>query len=92
MARKAVRVSIMRTTYATYVLQKIYCGKETCTKCPHGPYWYAFILIRRINKEGVEIIRQVAKYIGKDFHLLPGDLGKAREGWKKREIYDFEAA
>lgn len=19
---------------------KIPCGKENCTKCPHGPYWY----------------------------------------------------
>jgi hypothetical protein len=18
------------------------CGKETCTTCPHGPYWYAY--------------------------------------------------
>lgn len=18
------------------------CGKETCTRCPHGPYWYAY--------------------------------------------------
>jgi len=20
----------------------IKCGKATCTKCPHGPYWYAY--------------------------------------------------
>lgn len=21
--------------------QLVRCGKEACTKCPHGPYWYA---------------------------------------------------
>lgn len=22
--------------------QWVRCGKESCSKCPHGPYWYAF--------------------------------------------------
>ena len=22
--------------------QYIKCGKENCTRCPHGPYWYAY--------------------------------------------------
>jgi hypothetical protein len=22
--------------------QWVRCGKETCTRCPHGPYWYAY--------------------------------------------------
>jgi hypothetical protein len=22
--------------------QMVRCGKEGCTKCPHGPYWYAY--------------------------------------------------
>lgn len=22
--------------------QMIRCGKQGCTKCPHGPYWYAY--------------------------------------------------
>ncbi|NND83513.1 MAG: hypothetical protein HKN46_00015 [Acidimicrobiia bacterium] len=21
--------------------QMVRCGKESCTSCPHGPYWYA---------------------------------------------------
>lgn len=21
--------------------QSVRCGKPTCTRCPHGPYWYA---------------------------------------------------
>ena len=21
--------------------QAVRCGKPTCTRCPHGPYWYA---------------------------------------------------
>ncbi len=22
--------------------QSVRCGKDACSKCPHGPYWYAF--------------------------------------------------
>jgi hypothetical protein len=22
--------------------QMVRCGKTECTKCPHGPYWYAY--------------------------------------------------
>lgn len=22
--------------------QKVRCGKASCTRCPHGPYWYAY--------------------------------------------------
>lgn len=22
--------------------QMVKCGKSECTKCPHGPYWYAY--------------------------------------------------
>jgi hypothetical protein len=22
--------------------QMVRCGKQDCTKCPHGPYWYAY--------------------------------------------------
>ncbi len=22
--------------------QMVRCGKDECTKCPHGPYWYAY--------------------------------------------------
>lgn len=22
--------------------QWVRCGKQACSKCPHGPYWYAF--------------------------------------------------
>lgn len=22
--------------------QDVKCGKATCTRCPHGPYWYAY--------------------------------------------------
>jgi hypothetical protein len=22
--------------------QAVKCGKQSCTRCPHGPYWYAY--------------------------------------------------
>ena len=26
----------------TYRLEEVRCGKAGCTRCPHGPYWYAY--------------------------------------------------
>ncbi|HZQ26795.1 MAG TPA: hypothetical protein VFA94_03750 [Acidimicrobiales bacterium] len=26
----------------TYRQQAVRCNKPTCTRCPHGPYWYAY--------------------------------------------------
>jgi hypothetical protein len=26
----------------SYRQQHVRCGKAGCTKCPHGPYWYAY--------------------------------------------------
>lgn len=31
---KDVSVSLRR--------QAVKCGKSACTRCPHGPYWYAY--------------------------------------------------
>jgi hypothetical protein len=45
----------------TYRQQEVRCGKPECTKCPHGPYWYAFW-----REEG----RVRSRYIGRD---LPDD-------------------
>jgi hypothetical protein len=30
------------TGKATYRLEPVKCGKAGCTRCPHGPYWYAY--------------------------------------------------
>ena len=26
----------------TYRQESVRCGKPGCTRCPHGPYWYAY--------------------------------------------------
>ena len=26
----------------SYRLEEVKCGKPNCTRCPHGPYWYAY--------------------------------------------------
>lgn len=36
--------------------QLVKCGKESCTTCPHGPYWYAYW-----TEDG----RRRSKYLGK---------------------------
>ena len=40
----------------TYRLEPVRCGKEGCTRCPHGPYWYAYW-----REDG----RARSRYIGK---------------------------
>ena len=30
------------TRAVTYRRQPVKCGKRGCTRCPHGPYWYAY--------------------------------------------------
>jgi len=41
----------------TYRQEHVRCGKENCTRCPHGPYWYAYW------REGG---RLRSRYIGKE--------------------------
>jgi hypothetical protein len=36
--------------------QMVRCGKESCTRCPHGPYWYAYW-----REDG----RRRSRYVGK---------------------------
>ena len=36
--------------------QMVRCGKQGCTRCPHGPYWYAYW-----SEEG----RRRSRYVGK---------------------------
>src|SRR5438093_11653732 len=41
----------------TYRQEAVRCGRANCTRCPHGPYWYAY------SREGG---RLRSRYIGKD--------------------------
>lgn len=43
-----------------YRQQTVRCGRDSCTACPHGPYWYAFW-----REDG----RRRKRYIGRH---LPG--------------------
>jgi hypothetical protein len=31
-----------RVGKVTYRQERVRCGREGCSKCPHGPYWYAY--------------------------------------------------
>jgi hypothetical protein len=52
------------TGSVTYRLESVRCGKPGCTKCPHGPYWYAYY------REGGRVR---SRYIGPD--LPQGESG-----------------
>lgn len=41
-----------------YQRKHVWCGKPNCTRCPHGPYWYAKINIGKGNP--------IIRYIGKN--------------------------
>lgn len=45
----------------TYRQEYVKCGKRSCKKCPHGPYWYAYRQVKgKLQK----------RYVGK---WLPGE-------------------
>lgn len=44
----------------TFRQEMVRCGKKGCSRCPHGPYWYAYW------REGG---RSRSRYVGKE---LPG--------------------
>ena len=46
-----------RSGRVTFRQEMVRCGKDGCTKCPHGPYWYAYW------REGG---RTRSRYVGKD--------------------------
>lgn len=54
------------TGKVTFRQENVRCGKAGCTRCPHGPYWYAYW------REGGRV---KSRYIGKTLpgRDLPGD-------------------
>lgn len=42
----------------------IKCGKKTCKRCPHGPYWYRYFH----NREGKLCKQYVGKTVDQDSH------------------------
>lgn len=47
--------------------QWVRCGKEACTTCPHGPYWYA-----HWREDG----RRRSRYVGKLDEEIVNDAGE----------------
>ncbi|MGE5265702.1 MAG: DUF6788 family protein [Acidobacteriota bacterium] len=54
----------------TFRYETVRCGKPNCTRCPHGPYWYAYW------KQGG---RTRSRYVGR---ALPQ---KARDVYEKKQ-------
>ena len=61
--RKALKVVVVDGV--EYHLVAVSCGKPTCTRCPHGPYWYRIVPTR---------FGTVRKYVGK---VLPASVVSA---------------
>jgi len=55
------RTEIKPAGTVTYRQEHVRCGRDNCTRCPHGPYWYAYW-----REDG----RVRSRYIGKN---LPED-------------------
>ena len=54
----------------TFRYETVRCGKKNCTRCPHGPYWYAYW-----KEEG----RTRSRYIGRNL------TAKAREVYEEKQ-------
>ena len=54
--------------HVTYRQEQVRCGKSGCTKCPHGPYWYAYY------RDGK---RLRSRYVGRE---LPADVKALMRG------------
>ncbi len=54
----------------TFRYETVRCGKQNCTRCPHGPYWYVYW------KEGG---RTRSRYVGRS---LPD---KARQVYEEKQ-------
>lgn len=67
MGTKVLRKFVFR--HVLYSHRLLTCGKSNCTKCPHGPYWYAIV--------AVPYQRPVVRYIGKE---LSGDVARFDRG------------
>jgi hypothetical protein len=52
----------------TFRQEMVKCGKAGCTRCPHGPYWYAYW-----REDG----RTRSRYVGKH---LPAGSGEGETG------------
>ena len=50
------KLNLHKDINVSYRSKNIKCGKESCQKCPHGPYWYA---------EWTEDGKRKTKYLGK---------------------------
>ncbi len=58
----------------TFRYETVRCGKENCSRCPHGPYWYAYW------KEGG---RTHSRYIGR---TLPNVARQSYEEKRKAKL------
>ncbi len=54
--RRGVHLGDPEQSRVTLRRQHVRCGKPTCGRCPHGPYWYAYWW-----EEG----RRRSRYVGK---------------------------
>ncbi len=59
----------------TFRYETVRCGKQNCTRCPHGPYWYAYW-----KENG----RTRSRYVGR---VLPQ---KAREVYEEKQRAKLE--
>ncbi len=59
----------------TFRYETVRCGKENCSRCPHGPYWYAYW-----KEEG----RTHSRYIGRSLPTV------ARESYEQKRKAKLE--
>ena len=60
----------------SYRQEHVRCGKPSCARCPHGPYWYAYW-----REDGRTRKRYVGRHLpGEDLQPVEPDLDDRHEG------------
>ena len=66
---EAVEREAGRRGKVTFQQETVRCGRPTCRRCPHGPYWYAYW------REGGKLR---SRYIGKQLPQVPASQAPAQ--------------
>jgi hypothetical protein len=76
MATPVSYVTLFSRTISTYYVR---CGRQSCTKCPHGPYLYAYY---RDDSTG----KVTSEYLGKQLLENPKPDGRTTRHQKQPKL------
>jgi hypothetical protein len=74
------RTLMHRTRAYCLQLERVKCGKATCRRCPHGPYWYVYW-----SEAGRDRSAYIGRRLGSCAEVL-AIVERARRGRAKKKV------